>query len=61
VFGAYFTMAQMPSYAVLSFAFTGALSAFLVYNYHPAKIFMGDSGSLLLGLINSILVISLLP
>jgi UDP-N-acetylmuramyl pentapeptide phosphotransferase/UDP-N-acetylglucosamine-1-phosphate transferase len=57
VFGAYFTMAQMPSYAVLSFAFTGALSAFLVYNYHPAKIFMGDSGSLLLGLINSILVI----
>jgi hypothetical protein len=28
-----------------------------VYNYHPAKIFMGDSGSLLLGLINAILVI----
>ena len=57
VFGAYFAMAQMPSYALLSFAFTGALSAFLVYNYHPAKIFMGDSGSLLLGLINAILVI----
>jgi UDP-N-acetylmuramyl pentapeptide phosphotransferase/UDP-N-acetylglucosamine-1-phosphate transferase len=57
VFGAYFTMAHMTSYAVLSFAFTGALGAFLVYNYNPAKIFMGDSGSLLLGLINSILVI----
>lgn len=57
VFGAYFTMAHMPSYALLSFAFTGALSAFLVYNYHPAKIFMGDSGSLLLGLVNAILVI----
>lgn len=57
VFGAYFTMAQMPSYALLSFAFTGALCAFLVYNYHPAKIFMGDSGSLLLGLVNAILVI----
>ncbi len=57
VFGAYFTMAQMPAYALLSFALTGALSAFLVYNYHPAKIFMGDSGSLLLGLVNAILVI----
>jgi UDP-N-acetylmuramyl pentapeptide phosphotransferase/UDP-N-acetylglucosamine-1-phosphate transferase len=57
VFGAYFAMAHMPSYALLSFSFTGALCAFLVYNYHPAKIFMGDSGSLLLGLINAILAI----
>jgi UDP-N-acetylmuramyl pentapeptide phosphotransferase/UDP-N-acetylglucosamine-1-phosphate transferase len=50
-------MAQMPSYALFSFALTGALCAFLVYNYHPAKIFMGDSGSLLLGLVNAILAI----
>ena len=57
VFGTYFVMASMTAYAMLSFALTGALSAFLVFNYHPAKIFMGDSGSLLLGLINSILVI----
>jgi UDP-N-acetylmuramyl pentapeptide phosphotransferase/UDP-N-acetylglucosamine-1-phosphate transferase len=57
VFGTYFIMAAMPAYAILSFSFTGALSAFLIFNYHPAKIFMGDSGSLLLGLINSILVI----
>ncbi|MCC7418409.1 MAG: hypothetical protein IT176_14830 [Acidobacteria bacterium] len=28
----------------------GATAGFLVYNYHPASIFMGDSGSLLLGL-----------
>ena len=27
----------------------GATAAFLVYNFHPASIFMGDSGSLLLG------------
>jgi UDP-N-acetylmuramyl pentapeptide phosphotransferase/UDP-N-acetylglucosamine-1-phosphate transferase len=57
VFGTYFTMANMPAYALLSFSFTGALCAFLVFNYYPAKIFMGDSGSLVLGLINSILVI----
>ncbi|HVF96201.1 MAG TPA: MraY family glycosyltransferase, partial [Flavisolibacter sp.] len=57
VFGTYFTAAGLPAYAMLSFALTGALCAFLVFNYHPAKIFMGDSGSLLLGLVNSILVI----
>ncbi|HYH15247.1 MAG TPA: MraY family glycosyltransferase, partial [Flavisolibacter sp.] len=57
VFGAYFFMADMPAYAVMSFAMTGSLMAFLIFNYNPAKIFMGDTGSLLLGLINSILVI----
>jgi UDP-N-acetylmuramyl pentapeptide phosphotransferase/UDP-N-acetylglucosamine-1-phosphate transferase len=57
VFGIYFSMAGVPAYALLSFALTGALGAFLAYNYHPAKIFMGDSGSLLLGLINAVLVI----
>ena len=34
-----------------------AALAFLIYNFFSAKIFMGDTGSLLLGLINSILVI----
>ncbi|HEY0042308.1 MAG TPA: MraY family glycosyltransferase [Flavisolibacter sp.] len=57
VFGAYFSMAGLPAYALFSFSLTGALAAFLAYNYHPAKIFMGDSGSLLLGLINAVLVI----
>ena len=27
----------------------GGLAAFLVYNFHPAKVFMGDTGSLFLG------------
>ncbi|MCR4923522.1 MAG: phospho-N-acetylmuramoyl-pentapeptide-transferase [Lachnospiraceae bacterium] len=31
------------------FAFIGGLLAFLVYNVHPAKVFMGDTGSLALG------------
>ena len=30
-------------------ALIGALVAFLVFNFHPAKIFMGDTGSLFLG------------
>lgn len=57
VFGAYFFMVNMPAYSVLSFSLAGSLVAFLIFNYNPAKIFMGDSGSLLLGLMNAILVI----
>ncbi|ANE52572.1 MraY family glycosyltransferase [Flavisolibacter tropicus] len=57
VFGTYFLMANMPAYAVLSFSMTGSLLAFLIFNYNPAKIFMGDTGSLLLGLVNAILAI----
>jgi UDP-GlcNAc:undecaprenyl-phosphate/decaprenyl-phosphate GlcNAc-1-phosphate transferase len=30
-------------------AFLGSLGGFLIYNFHPASIFMGDSGSLLIG------------
>ena len=36
--------------AVLAFALFGALLAFLLFNFPPARIFMGDSGSLFLGL-----------
>ena len=35
--------------AVVSAALAGGLSAFLIYNFHPAKVFMGDTGSLFLG------------
>ncbi len=33
----------------IAVALLGAVLGFLVFNYHPAKIFMGDAGSLLLG------------
>jgi len=35
--------------SVLCFSLFGAIVGFLVFNYPPAKIFMGDSGSLFLG------------
>jgi UDP-GlcNAc:undecaprenyl-phosphate/decaprenyl-phosphate GlcNAc-1-phosphate transferase len=59
VFGTYFYFAGTPAlpYAVMAFALAGGTLAFLIYNHSPAKIFMGDTGSLLLGLVNSILVI----
>lgn len=37
-----------PALVVLA-AFLGTLLGFLLYNFHPASIFMGDSGSLLIG------------
>ncbi len=57
IFAIYFYTASEMVYAVMATATCGALLAFLIYNYAPAKIFMGDTGSLLLGLVNSILVI----
>ena len=46
--------------AVIAFTLMGALLAFLKYNFHPAKIFMGDTGSLVVGMILSILAINLI-
>jgi UDP-GlcNAc:undecaprenyl-phosphate/decaprenyl-phosphate GlcNAc-1-phosphate transferase len=57
VFGTYFFTVQYQAYALLSFAMAGSLMAFMIFNHHPAKIFMGDSGSLMIGLVNAILVI----
>ena len=37
------------SLALICFAFVGAILAFLCVNVYPAKIFMGDTGSLVLG------------
>lgn len=43
-----FTLGLLPE-AVLSGIMMGACLGFLVYNFYPAKVFMGDTGSLFLG------------
>lgn len=51
-FGAYAVIAveaAEPQAAVFSAALVGAVLGFLVYNAHPAKVFMGDTGSLGIG------------
>ena len=40
---------QLTTLALLPAALAGGLAAFFVYNHHPAKVFMGDTGSLFLG------------
>jgi UDP-GlcNAc:undecaprenyl-phosphate/decaprenyl-phosphate GlcNAc-1-phosphate transferase len=57
ILGTWFFLVDKNGLAILAFSLAGAVTAFLKYNYTPAKIFMGDTGALLLGLICSILVI----
>ncbi|MBV8255045.1 MAG: undecaprenyl/decaprenyl-phosphate alpha-N-acetylglucosaminyl 1-phosphate transferase [Chitinophaga sp.] len=57
ILGAYFLHVGETTYAVIGFALAGGLASFLIYNISPAKIFMGDTGSLLIGLVNAVLVI----
>lgn len=51
-FAAYGVLAIMQDetgIAIFTFSVTGALLGFLVFNKYPAKVFMGDTGSLALG------------
>ena len=57
IFGSYFLLSNEIFYAVIAFGMCSSMLAFLIFNVSPAKIFMGDTGSLLLGIVNSILVI----
>lgn len=56
-FGVWFYYYGFFDYAILAAAMSGAVFAFLKYNYTPAKIFMGDSGSLSIGLLAAVLAI----
>ncbi|MDQ6757786.1 MAG: undecaprenyl/decaprenyl-phosphate alpha-N-acetylglucosaminyl 1-phosphate transferase [Bacteroidota bacterium] len=57
VFGVYFYFTGQLMYSVMALSLAGSLVGFLIYNFSPAKIFMGDTGSLLIGLLNSVFVI----
>lgn len=48
-FGLIFLESGQPTIAALAFALAGGAAGFLVFNFSPARIFMGDSGSLLIG------------
>jgi UDP-N-acetylmuramyl pentapeptide phosphotransferase/UDP-N-acetylglucosamine-1-phosphate transferase len=57
VLGTWFFLTDQIALALVAFSTAGAVVAFLKYNFTPAKIFMGDTGSLLIGLVCSILAI----
>ncbi len=47
--GALCVLRSQPAVAGFCFAMAGACLGFLLFNVHPARIFMGDTGSLALG------------
>ena len=58
------TMAILAAYqgelfvAIMSCLLLGSTLGFLVHNFHPAKIFMGDTGSLFLGFFGFCLIVT---
>lgn len=59
-FGLWYYFAGNLFFSVLGFALAGALIGFLIFNFSPAKIFMGDGGSLTVGFILCVLAMKLI-
>ena len=58
--GIFLTISKDLNYAMIAFAFAGALLGFLYFNFNPARIFMGDTGSLVLGFVIAVLCVQLM-
>ena len=56
-FGVWFYLAGLEAYSFICFAILGSILAFLQFNWAPSKVFMGDTGSLLIGFFLSIITI----
>lgn len=60
VFGIVFLLSREFGYTLFCFILVGAVAGFLKYNLNPAKIFMGDTGSLPLGMLMAIFSLKML-
>ena len=56
----WFQVTGQQDYATLCMALGGALSGFIVFNITPARIFLGDSGSLILGMFIYVMTTSIM-
>jgi UDP-N-acetylmuramyl pentapeptide phosphotransferase/UDP-N-acetylglucosamine-1-phosphate transferase len=56
-FGLWFNFIDQIGWSILAFGLAGSLLGFLIFNFNPAKIFMGDAGSLCIGFLLSIFAI----
>jgi UDP-GlcNAc:undecaprenyl-phosphate GlcNAc-1-phosphate transferase len=56
-FAGLFVYMHQYELAIVGLAMVGAVAGFLKYNLSPAKIFMGDTGSLLIGLVSAVMAI----
>ena len=55
ILGVMFAQMGQPVYSCIAFSIVGASAGFLFFNLTPARIFMGDTGSLLIGFLSAIL------
>ncbi len=60
IMGAILLLQGNVIYGILAISFAGALFGFLIFNFNPAKIFMGDTGSLIVGFLMAIFGIVIL-
>lgn len=58
--GLFLSLSGDSNTALLSFALAGGVLAFLYFNFNPARLFMGDTGSLILGFVIAVLSIRLM-
>ncbi len=56
-FGVWFYFADETIFALLCFAMIGGILAFLVFNWEPSEIFMGDTGAMVIGMLLALMVI----
>ena len=56
-FGTWFFVIGETALSYVAYCFSGALIAFLYFNWQPSRIFMGDTGALMIGLLISFLAI----
>ena len=56
-FGIWFFLNGNILMYIISFSMAGALLAFLKYNFTPSRIFLGDSGSMLIGFVSAVLAL----
>ena len=56
-FGAWFFLAEEYIFSLLCFVMIGGILAFLIFNWEPSEIFMGDTGAMVIGMLLSILII----
>ena len=59
-FAVWFKLSGDVPLTLLASCMAGALLAFLIFNFNPARIFMGDSGSMLIGAVVSVLAIRMI-
>ena len=56
-FGVWFYLVNDQIFSILSFAMLGSIFAFLIFNWEPSEVFMGDTGALVIGMMLAILAI----